>query len=102
MILDLYLLFSHLDFVTSHVVDRLRSLVIDKLKSKVISGNSEDTFDNVKKIIHNCKLKIKVLPLQSKQRKIVRIFGMKEEELDIIKKFFSFVITDDIYEFHLK
>ena len=71
--------------VSVAVVDRLRSLVIDKLKSKVISGNSEDTFDNVKKIIHNCKLKIKVLPLQSKQRKIVRIFGMKEEELDIIK-----------------
>jgi hypothetical protein len=32
------------------------------------------------------KLKAKVLPLQSTQnRKIVRIFGMKEEELDIIK-----------------
>jgi hypothetical protein len=43
--------------VSVAVVDRLRSLVIDKLKSKVISGNSEDTFDNVIKIIHNCKLK---------------------------------------------
>ena len=72
--------------VSVAVVDRLRSLVIDKLKSKVISGNSEDTFDNVMKIIHNCKLKAKVLPLQSTQnRKIVRIFGMKEEELDIIQ-----------------
>jgi O-acetyl-ADP-ribose deacetylase (regulator of RNase III) len=52
----------------------------------VISGNSEDTFDNVKKIIGNCKLKGKVLPLQSKQkRKIVTIFGKKDEELNTIK-----------------
>jgi O-acetyl-ADP-ribose deacetylase (regulator of RNase III) len=72
--------------VSVAVVNRLRSLVRDKLKMNVISGNSEDTLYNVIKIIHNCKLKTKVLPLQSIQnRKIVRIFGMKEEELDIIK-----------------
>ena len=67
-------------------VDRLRSLVRDKLKQTVIHGNSEDTLYNVIQIIRNCKLKTKVLPLQPKQnRKIIRIFGMKEEELDTIK-----------------
>ena len=72
--------------VSVAMVERLRFLVKDKVKQDVISGNSEDTFDNVKEIIHNCKLKTKVLPLQSKQnRKIVRIFGLKEEELDTIK-----------------
>jgi O-acetyl-ADP-ribose deacetylase (regulator of RNase III) len=72
--------------VSVAVVERLRSLVKDKLKQDVIPGNSEDTFDNVKEIIHNCKLKTKVLPLQSTQnRKIVRIFGLKREELDTIK-----------------
>jgi NAD(P)H-nitrite reductase large subunit len=68
------------------VVDSLRSLVGDKLKQTVIRGNSEDTLYNVIKIIRNFKLKTKVLPLQTKQnRKIIRIFGMKEEELDTIK-----------------
>ena len=72
--------------VSVAVVERLRYLVNDKLKQIVISGNSEDTFDNVKKIIANCKLKTEVLLLQSKQnREIVRIFGLKEEELDTIK-----------------
>lgn len=72
--------------ILKSVLERWKNLASEKLVNRVILGNDEQSFENVKHIIKTYKLTAKVLPIQSESKKeLVRIFSRNLLDLNDVE-----------------